>query len=222
MPRSDITGFILAGGRSRRMGRDKAQLPWGGQTFLTHAISRMQQVCDLVFVVGETLGATVPILKDAFPGDGPLAGLHTALLHSQTDWNVVLAIDMPLVSVALLRFITVHTDRSTFALIPSVRALEESPGPSSKGRPTLQPLCAAYHRGLLPYVQRALSNRELSVQCLFEGLSQGMMGRQPHAVHIINEQELVSAGFSPEMLINVNTPADLERAKGLAQRFHVN
>ena len=204
------------------MGRDKAQLAWGDQTFLTHAISRMQQVCDLVFVVGETLAATVPILRDAFPGDGPLAGLHTALLHSPTDWNVVLAIDMPLVSAALLRFVTVHTGQSTLAVVPSVRAVEEIPGPSSDGRPTLQPLCAAYHRGLLPYVQRALLSRELSVQCLLEGLSKGMMGGRPRAVQIIDEQELVSGGFSPEMLMNVNTPADLERAKGLAERFHVD
>ena len=221
MLRGDITGFILAGGRSRRMGRDKAQLPWGDQTFLSHAINRMEQVCNAVFVVGETLGATVPILKDAFAGDGPLAGLHTALVQSKTDWNLVLPVDMPLISPALLRFIGFQTDPSSLAVVPRVRIVEQRSGPSSVESPTLQPLCAAYHRGLLPYVKRALSNRELSVRRLLEELSQGIMSGPANAVQVINEQELISAGFFPEMLMNVNTPADLERAKALAGRFNV-
>lgn len=203
------------------MGRDKAQLPWGDQTFLAHAISRIQQICDFVFVVGESPGATVPILKDVFPGDGPLAGLHAALLHSKAEWNLVLAVDMPLVSPTLLRFIASQNDESSLVVVPSVRIVEQSLVPAHDGRPTLQPLCAAYHRQFLPCVERALSNRELSIRRLLEGLSQGMMSGQPHAIRVLDEQELASAGFAPEMLMNVNTPADLERAKALADQFNV-
>lgn len=203
------------------MGRDKGQLPWGDQTFLAHAISRMQRVCSIVFVVGETLGATVPTLRDACPGDGPLAGLHTALLHSKTDWNLVLAVDMPLVSAALLKFIASRSDPSALAAVPSVGIGQHRFERSSEDRTPLQPLCAVYHRDLLPYVERSLSKRRLSVRNLLEALSQGMMGGRPHAVHIIDEQVLVSAGFSPEMLMNVNTPVDLEHAKDLADQFNV-
>src|SRR5579884_62475 len=161
MPRGDITGFVLAGGRSRRMGGDKSELPWRGQSFLEHAISRMQEVCDRVFVLGESTTATVPALEDTFAGDGPLAGLHTALVHSATDWNLLLVIE------------------------------------------------------------RALSQRELSIRRLLQHAAQGMMGEEFKAMRVIDQYELSSAGFAADMLMNVNTPADFERAKRLAERLNV-
>ena len=227
MPHGDITGFILAGGRSRRMGRDKSRLPWGGHTFLTHAIRRMQQVCERVFVVGENMEAAMPVLNDAFPGCGPLAGLHSALLHTATEWNLVLAVDMPLVPPALLKFLAAQCDQRSLAVVPQVAAVGElgeargAMGYPHKLPPILQPLCASYHRQLLPIVERALSNRELSIQRLLEQAGQGMMGEEYSAIRIIDERELAAAGFVPDMLMNVNTPADLDRARALAQQLNV-
>lgn len=227
MPHGEITGFVLAGGRSRRMGRNKSELTWGTQTFLTHAIARMQQVCDRVLLVGGSAEASVPVLEDAFPGEGPLAGLHTALLHSTTEWNLILAIDMPLVSSELLKFITSRCVASALAVVPTVASSastdkENTPElPSGNADPILQPLCAAYHRRFLPFAEQALSAGQLSIRRLLEQGSQGIMTGQGDVIRIIDQYELTAAGFAVEMLMNVNTPADLERAKGLAERFHV-
>ncbi len=206
------------------MGRDKSELPWTGQSFLEHAISRMQEVCDRVFVLGESTTATVPALEDTFAGDGPLAGLHTALVHSATDWNLLLAIDMPLVPARLLKFIVSRCETSKRAVVPRIAvgvSAESVQSDEGDTVPILQPLCAAYHIRLLPAVERALSQRELSIRRLLEHADQGMMGEEFRAIRVIDQHELSSAGFEADMLMNVNTPADFERAKRLAERLNV-
>ena len=232
MTSQPITGFVLAGGQSRRMGRDKGAIEWGSGTLLTHALKRMRDACPKVVVLGPSVSDGFLSLRDELPNCGPLGGVHSALRHSRTDWNVFLAVDMPLVPTALLQFIAANCDQGYSAVVPQVTVPDldasdfEDKSVSTQqfgGTPQLlQPLCAAYHRGFLPLVERALSNRELSIRRLLEQATQGMMGTQADAVRVIPQQELTSAGFTSEMLINVNTPADLERAKGLAERFHVD
>jgi molybdopterin-guanine dinucleotide biosynthesis protein A len=89
MTEADLTGFVLAGGRSLRMGRDKAQIPWGSGTMLSSAVVQMKQVTSHVFIVGalETQNAPAPVLADTTPGLGPMGGIHAALTHSETEWN---------------------------------------------------------------------------------------------------------------------------------------
>lgn len=223
-----ITGFVLAGGQSRRMGRDKAGIEWGRETLLTHGLKRMRDAFPEVIILGPSSSDSFRSLRDKFANCGPLAGIHSGLHHSKTDWNFFLAVDMPLVPTALLQFIASKCGPSYLAVVPEapVPGLDvpdlESRSASNGTSRRLQPVCAAYHRALLPVLERALSNRELSIQRLLEQAAQGMMGTQATAIRVIEQHELTSAGFSSEMLMNVNTPADLERAKGLAERFHVN
>lgn len=231
MTSQPITGFVLAGGQSRRMGRDKGGIEWGGETLLTHAARRMSDAFPKVIVLGPSASDGFASLRDELPNCGPLGGIYSALGHSQTDWNVFLAVDMPLVPTPLLRFIAAKCELGNLAVVPEVTAsdldgAELGSKSAAKARHNtqacLQPLCAAYHRGFLPLVERALSNRELSIRRLLVQATQGMMDTQADAIRIIPQQELTSAGFTSEMLINVNTPADLECAKGLAERFHVD
>lgn len=223
-----ITGFVLAGGQSRRMGRDKREIEWGRETLLTHGVNRMRESFPEVIILGPSSSDFFPNLSDEFANSGPLAGIQSGLRHSKTDWNFFLAVDMPLVSTALLQFIAERCGPNYLAVVPEAPVSDLDPSDlerrsaSSRGIRQLQPVCAAYHRTFLPVVERALSNRELSIQGLLEQAAQGMMGTKPNAIRVIEQHELTSAGFAPEMLINVNTPADLERAKGLAERFHVN
>lgn len=200
MRRDDITGFILAGGRSSRMGRDKAQIPWGSGTLLSHACDRMQQVVAKTYIVGgaQSAGAADAVLTDSFIGCGPLAGIHSALKHAETDWSLVLAVDLPLVNSALLEFIAKSCKQANNAV--AIRLGEH-----------FQPLCAAYHRRLFPEIEARLQAGDLSIHRLLEAPRTG----------IIEEQELLSAGFRAQMLLNVNTPEDLERAKELAGTLHV-
>ena len=183
------------------MGRDKAQIPWGADTLLTHTIEQMKRVSDDVFVVGAVKANSLPVtvLPDKEAGLGPLAGIHAALSHSPTDWNLILAVDLPLITSEMLTWLAHYrTDASEAAIVPRVKS-------------RLQPLCAVYHRDLLPEVERALASRESSIHRLLERLS----------TRIIEEDQLIANGFAPETFLNVNTPEDLERARALAKIMHV-
>jgi molybdopterin-guanine dinucleotide biosynthesis protein A len=193
------------------MGRDKAQIPWQQGTLLTNAIGRLREVAANVFLVGDARlpEALAPVVLDAVPGSGPLAGIQAALQQSATIWNLIVAVDMPLLTADLLEFIF-HEARGDdyVAVVPRVG-----------GR--LQPLCAAYHRDLLGQVQGALAARELSIHRLLEGLQTGAKSQTPGKMYVIEEEQLRANGLRPEMLLNVNTPEDLERARLLAATLNV-
>ena len=142
-------GFLLAGGKSSRMGADKAFLDFGGQTLLDRALAVMGAVCGKVTIVGDpaslrnmesSKSAAAKyfdrVVADIFPGCGPLAGIHAALVHSPAELNLMLAVDMPFVSGELLAFLfAAAEDEDNHAIVTVPR--------TSKG---LQPLCAVYRR----------------------------------------------------------------------------
>lgn len=199
--RRHLTGFVLAGGASRRMGHDKAKIPWGTGTLLTHSIERMKHVCSDVYVVGTVEANNVPVtvLADKEFGIGPMAGIHAALSHSKTDWNLILAVDVPLLTAEMLRWLTdIKVYTSELAIVPRVKS-------------RLQPLSALYHCDFLPEVKRALEKRESSIHRLLERVKS----------RIIEEDQLTANGFGPEMFLNVNTPEDLELARAIAKPTHV-
>ena len=153
-------GFVLVGGASSRMGRDKASLPLHGKTLVEHVASAVAEAAGSVTLVGsperyQRLG--FPILPDSRPGAGPLAGIHTALAASSADWNLVAACDMPAISARFLKWLLTVAESSTAdCLIPS--------GPS--GLP--EPLCAVYHRRCRDAIGAALDR---NVRKVTDGLA---------------------------------------------------
>lgn len=153
-------GFVLVGGGSTRMGRDKALLPYRGATLVEHIASIVVAAAGSATLVGDPgkyghLG--YPVVPDALPRAGPLAGICTALATSGADWNLVVACDIPAVSASFLKDLLEAAERSgTDCLLPA--------GPS--GRP--EPLCAVYHRRALPAIRGAL---EQGVRKVLEGLA---------------------------------------------------
>jgi molybdenum cofactor guanylyltransferase len=144
------SGFVLAGGESTRMGRDKALLPFRGTTLVQHVARVVAEAAGNVALIGDParyghLGYAV--FADKVPGCGPLSGIYTALSVSPTDWNVLVACDMPALSAVILRKM-VHFG------IKSTRECIAATGPS--GQP--EPLCALYHRRSLPAIVRAMDN----------------------------------------------------------------
>src|ERR1700686_2768889 len=111
-------GFVLAGGKSSRMGagpgKDKVFLEFGGRTLLDRALSVMGTVCDRVAIVGDPtkFAKYDSVVADIFPGCGPLAGIHAALVHSSAELNLMLAVDMPFVSRELLAFLFAAGEQS--------------------------------------------------------------------------------------------------------------
>src|SRR5271165_4394157 len=127
-------GWILAGGRSSRMGVDKALLEIDGQPLVSRVAREAAKVCAPVSLVGDPavyghLG--FPVIPDRFPGRGPLAGIEAALGATEADWNLLLACDMPALETAVLE--------SLFAAGGDC-ALPRYPDG------TVEPLCAVYHR----------------------------------------------------------------------------
>ena len=101
MTRHDVTGFILAGGRSSRMGRDKSLLPLGSGTLIDVVSARLQSVLGRVVVIGHPDNApqlaqrlAQRVLTDVVPHEGPLMGIFTGLLHTHTALNVFVPCDM--------------------------------------------------------------------------------------------------------------------------------
>src|SRR5437762_14123443 len=103
----NLTAFVLAGGKSTRMGQDKALLDWHGQTLLEHMVNLLRKVADQVHVVGRAP------LPDRLPGLGPLSGIATGLQASKTDANLFVAVDLPHLTEDFLKYLQSRIENSS-------------------------------------------------------------------------------------------------------------
>jgi molybdopterin-guanine dinucleotide biosynthesis protein A len=131
------------------------------------------------------------VVLDLYPGRGPLAGIHAALHSSQSEWNLVLAVDLPFLTPEFLRFLLVEARHSSAVVTV----------PSAGSR--LHPLCAVYRRQFLVPAGRALAAGRNRIDALFPELP----------VRTISEDELTAAGFHARMFRNLNTPEDWAAAQ---------
>jgi len=153
-------GFVLAGGRSSRMGQDKALLLFKGRPLVEHVAGEVRGAAGNVTLVGDPSRYTYlgyPVIEDIFAACGPLSGIHAALTHSTAEWNLVVACDMPEVTA---EFLGMMLERAAGGRADVVLPA----GPS--GLP--EPLCAAYHRRSLEAIARALAS---GVRKVTDGLS---------------------------------------------------
>jgi len=120
------------GGRSSRMGCDKARLPYRGEALADWVARAVEAAAGSVTLVGNADWGGIP---DLYPGEGPLGGILTALRHTAADWNLIVACDMPEVSAEFLGTLLAAAENSgADALVPR--------GPSGQ----VEPLCAVYHK----------------------------------------------------------------------------
>ena len=193
-PTLEVAAFILAGGNSTRMGSDKAFAPLNGRTLLARMLETARSLTSNVRIIGNSAkyGAFAPVVEDIFPGCGPLGGIHAALRSSATDLNLILAVDTPFVSLALLQFLLTRSRNSPGAIVTVAQA-----------NGGFQPLCAVYRRQFAEVAEQALRAGRHKIDALFD----------PASTQIIGEDELESAGFSPNVFRNLNTPDDLVSAE---------
>ncbi|HXN48047.1 MAG TPA: molybdenum cofactor guanylyltransferase [Bryobacteraceae bacterium] len=154
-------GFVLTGGGSSRMGRDKARLPFRGRTLIEWVAGQVREAAGSVTLVGAPeryadLG--LEAIAEAHAGLGPLSGIEAALGHSEADLNLIVACDMPHLNVADLR-----------GLIASAAAWDADVCATAGGPDGAEPLCAVYHRRCLADVQQALGEGRLKVFELYAG-----------------------------------------------------
>ncbi|MBV9404049.1 MAG: molybdenum cofactor guanylyltransferase [Acidobacteriaceae bacterium] len=179
--REMTAGFVLVGGHSSRMGRDKALLPGRSRSWVEELASRVEAAAGNVALVGmpqryAALG--LECMADLRPGLGPLAGIEAALQADRAELNLIVACDMPDIETSwLIRLLDVS--KSTAAACVATR---DSVG-------VTHPLCAVYRKNCLAKVQSALNNGRLSVH------------------ELLGEMEAIFLD-SEETISNVNTPEE--------------
>jgi molybdenum cofactor guanylyltransferase len=177
------------------MGSNKAFLEINGHTLLSRALDLALSVTHDAKIVGdpEKFAPFAPTVADIYPARGPLGAIHAALTNSATDFNLVLAVDLPFLDTRFLQYL--------IAVSESTEATVTVPQAGSH----FHPLCAIYRKQFLPHAERALAEGRNKLDAVFNEVG----------VRIIPEEELKAGGFSPAIFRNLNTPADLARSQRL-------
>ena len=139
------------------MGRDKARLPFRGSDLVSVVAGAVAQAAGNVCLVGHP---ELPAIPDRYPGEGPLGGILTALHHTSSDWNLIVACDMPEVCTAFLVALLARAEGSQADVL-----LPHSPDRLP------QPLCAVYHRRALPVMEEHFSRGIRKVTAALDGLA---------------------------------------------------
>ena len=190
-----MTGIILAGGKSRRMGRHKLFLEAGGVPLFERVYWVLNQIFTDIIVVAHHAewfqSYDVRVISDVFPGRGALGGLYTGLKYASSDPSFCFAADMPFLNARLIRYMIEKRDEGD-VIIPR----------TSDG---LHPLHAIYSRKCLEPMENLLSRGNLKIIDFFVEVT----------VIYISEGEIVN--YDPLLLsfLNVNTKEDLRRAEDL-------
>lgn len=155
-----LTGIVLAGGKSSRMGTDKGFISWKGKPFINHSIDAVKPLVKNILIVSdhkqyESLG--YKRIEDVFPEKGPLSGLYSGLLKSETQLNVVLSCDIPLISVEVVEILLSAYIEGTNAVV-------------CKTDNKMMPLVALYSKNCIDRCQELLKNDERSMMQLLEKL----------------------------------------------------
>ena len=187
--KESITGIILAGGKSSRMGQDKAFILFSGRPLIEVVIENLSSLFKNLLIISnnQSLYAKyeIEVQPDILEGKGPLGGIHAGLHFSKTKYAFVTACDMPYLNPELVRFLSNETGDYD-VIIPEFRQ-------------RLEPLCAIYSSNCIEPIEKHLSSGNLKITDFISQVN----------TCVINEKDVRS--FDPEGLsfVNINTPEDI-------------
>lgn len=197
----EVTGVLLAGGKSRRMGEDKRYLVVGEQTLLERGLEMLQSIfCEVLVVIAQDsppLSIDTRVVRDLVPECGSLGGLYTGLTQATTPYIFVVACDMPFLNQTVIAQFT--NRRTTDDIV--IAKLDDR----------LHPMHALYSKRCLPALEQMIRARQLKIQ---EIVSQSSL-----RVRYVTEADLLTIDPSGHSFYNVNTMADLEAARCLLPRI---
>ena len=194
---TDVTGVLLAGGKSRRMGEDKRFILVGQQTLFERSCAVLrelfEQVCVVIAQDSPALQAEVPVVRDLMPDYGSLGGLYTGLRLAKTQYVFLAACDMPFLNPTVIRHMVQLKDSADIVI--------------SQWGTRLQPTHAVYGRNCLPVIEEmmTLQNRKIH----------SMIGYPALRVCMIPEAEIRQIDHDGRSMLNINTPSDLEQARSM-------
>lgn len=181
-----ITGIILAGGKSTRMGTDKTFLKLNGKTLLERSIELIQPFCDSLIISSnnpehERFGyKTIP---DEIPNCGPIGGIHSCLKYSKTDWNFIISVDSVFVEPKFVEF-----------LVSEIGEFDSVVPIHSKGK---EPLIALYNKNCLVEIEKMIQSGDFKMHNLLNSINTKWVDSQ----NWINKY--------PQLFRNLNHPEDL-------------
>jgi len=193
-----VSGIVLAGGQSSRLGADKSFINVNGQSLIEHIVAKLTRLSDDVIIVtnspDEYDHLEARLVGDIYPGKGALGGIYSGLRAAANAYGLVVACDMPFLDLNLLRYMIILA-REHDVVIPRIRGLTE-------------PLHAIYSKNCLEPIDRLLARGGLKIIDFFSEVR----------VRYVEEGEVDI--FDPQHLsfFNVNTPNDLEEMKKLARK----
>lgn len=188
MKNKNITAIILAGGKSSRMGRDKAFIKIQGKTIIERIIETLKPLfAEIMIVANEPekfRELNVKVVKDIKPNCGPLSGIHSGLINSKTQLNFVVACDMPFLDSELIEFMCSKVNGYDGVL------------PIAKGK--IEPLHAIYSKSLIPLLEEALEGDDFTLQKILKKANILFLDLQLKVRNINDKEELKNA-YSSEL-----------------------
>lgn len=179
-----LTAFILCGGKSSRMQSEKGLVLFRGKPFIEHIIKAILPITpEIKLITASKEYDYLPYQKvpDVIADKGPLGGIYTALLHSETEFNLILSCDIPLISTELLQeLISKHTEEAGITVF------------ASESR--MHPLIGIYSKKMIPFVKNAIDSGELKMM--------NLLARISHQIINLDESEIFP-------LTNINSADEL-------------
>jgi molybdopterin-guanine dinucleotide biosynthesis protein A len=183
----NISGYILAGGRSSRMGTDKALLIFQEKPLLKHIISLIEPICDIVVISGQNFGYSnfgVEIVPDLYTQCGPIAGIYSSLEHSVSEWNLLVSVDVPFINEELLQYL-ISEAGDYDCVVPEHRL-------------GVEPLIGMYRRRILPVVDEMITHGDYKITRLLSQVN----------TRYLDCNSLVDK--YPRLFTNINRPEDYQ------------
>lgn len=192
MPTSNtkITGILLAGGMSRRMGTEKGHLKIGSRLLYEYPLRILEKVCDEVLIstcIDSAFPVTHRMVCDEVKGIGPLGGIHSCLNQSSNELNLVISYDMPLVNEALFRLLIRERGACDIVLPAMEKRMPE-------------PLCGLYSKRITDILIKMIARNDFAVNHLLSLCNSKI-------VPVTNEMEC----WLPDLFLNINSQEDLHR-----------
>ena len=194
MIKKNITGIILAGGKSSRMGSDKGIVNLNGKKFIEHILAAvLPNVIEVLIIANNdnynNLGYKV--IKDKIKDCGPLGGIYTGLMNSKTENNIVVSCDIPFINSDLIKYIIENTSNADITV------------PVYKGN--IEPLCAVYTKRTSDQIYNLIMNKDLKIQNILKYFI-------TKEIFITKMQKF----YTDKLFVNINTPEELKQQKALA------
>jgi molybdopterin-guanine dinucleotide biosynthesis protein A len=188
----NMTGIILAGGMSSRMGKDKGLVLFKGKPLIEYALSIMKNVSAEILISTNNPDydyLKIPLVKDTYNNIGPMGGIHSCLLKSKSEWNCILSCDMPLVKPELFQYLMQFSENA-WVVLPTTDGIHP------------EPMCGIYNRKVLPLMEQFINARNYKLPDLFRSIPFKM-------ILISNELDF----YSDDLFMNLNSLEEIKSAE---------